>query len=312
MRLTGYSKAIRVCIRANANYYPIFKIISERDGSFYIVVLHNETHLGLMDTLEINLLSKENIVSIIGRSTSKAETGENRISYHSSGLVIYHGMQFPSANFDPVTRVKGHNWFFLYSIPALYKWCEGGRDEARDKDVVIDLSAVMNERIDFAFIVVPILNNSENENQILLNFGNLFCLQIEAIIDRTTLNFGSIYMNDEFVKIKPTNSKYPCVQCNQDQAYISFHRAINKKIDSDNAAIIYEPNSTKGFFEIIFSVPMRDVPKVKIGFSDPALEACDMTVDNYRLRFHLHHIKYGNLKTLGSASITLLELDADL
>lgn len=119
-------------------------------------------------------------------------------------------------------------------------------------------------------------------------------------------------LNRHFTTLFPDRGLFPKQQMAEDQAMISYHRALTGAL----GPIMYVPNG-EGAIRVIFSVPMRIAPRFRIGLVDLDLQVSDQDVqrdgrsEKVMLKFKIRNRKTGQI-IRKAVEIRSIELDAEL
>ena len=230
-----------------------------------------------------------------------------RITIHQSGCINYHengGRIF----LEPLTLTTLTTRIYQYRIPAIQKLDEF-HEAADSEDAILDLSELGDGAISFSFFVGP-PNLIPPARAIKLVYEREgYALAIS--VDCKTFPVPNDY-EDHFTTWSPDRGLFLQQQMAEDQALISFHRALT---GSDNG-VLYSPNG-EGVIRLIFAVPMRIAPAFRIVLVDAELHVTDQDVEReprlekVMLKFKVRNRKTGQV-VRQPVAIQSIELDARL
>lgn len=230
-----------------------------------------------------------------------------RITIHQSGRVNYHE-NGTSIFVAPLTQTTQPFPVYGYRVPALDRLDVHDGDIA-EEDAVLDLSDLPDGPVSFSVILGP---------GDFIPQGRAVKLAYEAEGYSVTVQVDPITfpvradLNQHFTTLTPDRGLFPQQQMAEDQAMISYHRALTGASD----VILYAPNG-EGTIRMIFSVPMRIAPRFKIELADPELHVSDQDVqrdgrsEKVMLKFKVRHRKSGQV-IRHPIAIKSIELDAEL
>lgn len=229
-----------------------------------------------------------------------------RITIHQSGRINYHENR-RTIFIDPLTRVTRIFPVYGYRVPNLSRLDLQTEGVAAD-DAVVDLSD-LDGPVSFSVFIGP---------KDFIPPGRAIKLAYEAEGYAVVISLDSVpFMvpagyEDHFTTLTPETSPFDEQQVAEDQALISYHRALT----GSTGPILYRPNG-EGIFRLIFSVPMRVAPRFKIELADPELQVSDQDVqrdarsEKVMLKFKVRHRRTGQI-IRSEVALRSIELDAEL
>jgi hypothetical protein len=223
--------------------------IEPNDGSFYVSFLRSGEN---SETVTFN--SKD--MELKNKVHDKPRKKLVRISYHSTGCVLYRNSEIGANYFEPITRLTQPNAFATWSIPAIKKL--EIVTETEEQDFIISLPPNLG-RIEFNIVLAP-WNLEIEENHIAIRYEGILSL---IIIPFQNGFIPPKELTEHFITVAPNTGLFEKQALPNDQALIEYHQQINNTRD----LIIYSPNN-EGVFKIITAVPMRIAPEVNIEFLD--------------------------------------------
>jgi hypothetical protein len=265
--------------------------IEPNDGSFYVTLLRDGENT---ETVTFSSIDQSQLKIAHDKPRKKLV----RISYHSSGCVLYRYTEISSNYFEPIARITKPNIFATWSIPAINKLDIA--ETAKDEDLVISFQPSC-QRTEFTLILAP-WNLEIKEPHFAIRYEGLFALIV--IYSHPSITIPS-NLKEHFITIAPNIGMFEKQTIGNDQALIEFHQKINSTRD----LIIYSPN-IEGIYTIIAAVPMRIAPKVTIAYIDcqnkTELVSCRNNVIKFKVKNkHGHTIKR-------EVAIKSIELNSEL
>lgn len=240
-----------VFIEKDGTYYKFINCkIEPNDGSFYVTLLRDG------ENSESSTFNSEDLtpVTVVHDSPRKKLV---RISYHSSGCVLYHHTEIGSKYFEPIPLLTKPNIFAAWSVPEIEKLDKV--ESIEEEDFVISINDV-NGRTEFTLMLAPWQQEIEDDH---------FAIRYEGVLSLIVIPTKpsvliSPDMSNHFITVAPSAGLYQQQAIESDQALINYHQLLQQTRD----LIIYSPNKA-GIFTVITAVPMRVAPKVKVLFHDP-------------------------------------------
>jgi hypothetical protein len=241
-----------VFIEKDGTYYKFINCkIEPNDGSFYVTLLRDGENSESL-TFDSDELTP---VAIVHDSPRKKMV---RISYHSSGCVLYRYTEIGSNYFEPISLLTKPNIFAAWSIPEIEKLDKV--DSIHEEDFVININGV-NGRIELTLIIAPWQQEIEGEH-FAIRYEEILSLIVIPTIPSVSI---SPELSDHFITLAPSAGPYQQQAMENDQALIKYHQQLQQTKD----VIIYSPNKA-GIYTAITAVTMRVAPKVKVLFQDPS------------------------------------------
>jgi hypothetical protein len=241
-----------VFIEKDGAYYKFINCkIEPNDGSFYVTLFRDG------ENSESSIFNSKELtpVAVVHDSPRKKLA---RISYHSSGCVLYRHTEIGSNYFEPISMLTKPNVFAAWSIPEIEKLDKV--DSIEEEDFVININGV-NGRTEFTLMVAPWQQEIEGE-QFAIRYEGLLSLIVIPTIPSVPI---SPELSNHFITLALSAGSYQQQAMESDQALIKYHQKLQQTRD----LIIYSPNKA-GICTLITAVPMRIAPKVKVLFHDPS------------------------------------------
>lgn len=248
--------------------------IEPNDGSFYVTLLRDGEN---SETVTYSSIDKSFITITHNKPLKKMV----RISYHSSGCVLYRYTEISPNYFEPITRLTQPNVFAAWSIPAINKLDKVPVSE--EEDLILYLQP-NNERIEFTLILAP-WNHAIDENNFAIRYGGILSLII--IPSRPNIPLPK-EIEEHFTTLAPNTGLFAKQVLPNDQALIEYHQ----KINNTQGLIIYSPNM-EGVYTIITAVPMRAAPKIGIEYFDNQYKTKIISCKNNVVKFKVKN-KHGH------------------
>ena len=222
-----------------------------------------------------------------------------KISYHTTGLVLYHDMTKNKVYREPLYSLTTPNLFTAYVIPTIEKLDK--LDESNEQDFVYELTS--DEVRQFSVSVAP-WQCVPNTNGFAIRFHQLFALTIEVSDPKIAITEE---LAQHVINLTPSSPISSCV-IDEPTAFAQFHQSLN----NTKGLIIYSPN-VNGEYKIICAVPMRIAPRLHIDFKDSDYKYEQLPAHAKRgtaeVKFKVRN-KSGYVKT--EVEIDNLILDAEL
>ena len=237
----------------------------------------------------------------------KPRPKNKRITIHQSGRVNYHE-NGSSIFIAPLTRTTQPFTIYGYRVPALDKLDVHDEDVA-EEDVIFDLSDVAEGPVPFSLLIGP-WDFAPQGRAIKLGYeaeGYSITLQIDPVTFAVPED-----LTEHFTTLTPDRGLFSQQQMAEDQAMISYHQALT----GTSGPFLYAPNG-EGTIRMVFSVPMRIAPRIKIELIDPELHVSDQDVlrdersEKVMLKFTVRHQRTRQI-TRQAVAIKSIELDAEL
>jgi len=286
----------RILISSNSNIYRLLTFrLSHSDGSFYIAfVRQGKTSPRWRGEMDM----KNKALVIESQSMEEKSTGA-RISYHASGLIRFHNLSNSGIYAEPIFQITKPFGFIRYSVPSIEKLDLFSKSPSVE-DVVLDIPNNHGNRINFDCAVAPW--NFVGANSIGIRYRDLFSFNVSLNTEEYSMPSE---LNEAFHYLTPNNGLYSQTLFDRDTALLHFHQRVNKTKE----LIIYSPN-VEGVYTLIFSVPMRITPKVKIEFQQSEYQLEILIATYTHLKFRVKDSSGNIIKT--EVQIASIELDAEL
>lgn len=229
-----------------------------------------------------------------------------RVTIHQSGRVNYHG-HGSTIFIAPLTRTTQPFPIYRYRVPALDKLDVHDKDVA-EEDAVLDLSDLSAGPVSFTVLLTP-KDFIPQGRAVKLTYeaeGYSVLIQVEPVAFAVPAD-----LHQHFAMLIPHRGLFPDQQMAEDQAMISYHRALT----GTPGLIVYMPNG-EGTIRVIFSVPMKIAPRFKIELVDPELHVSDQDVqrdgrsEKVMLKFKIRNRETGQI-IREPVEIRLIELEAE-
>lgn len=281
-----------IYIESDGNLHKFMNCkIEPNDGSFYVTLLRDGEN---SETVTFNSIDNSPLTITYDKPRKKLV----RISYHSSGCVLYRNTEISSNYFEPITRITKLNAFAAWSIPAINKLDMA--EAVQDEDLVISIQP-SSQRIEFTLILAP-WNQKIEEEHFAIRYEGLFSLIV--IPSHPSIETPE-ELKEHFITLAPNNGLFEKQVIADDQALTEYHHKINNTRD----LIIYSPNKA-GIYTMITAVPMRVAPKVSIEYLEMQYETELVSCKNNVVKFKVKN-KHGH--TIKSeVAIKSIELDSEL
>ena len=287
---------------SDEKYIYLANVFQSDDGSIIVSALPSIQKEGKQARLKYN---GEEII-IESQKNMLPQNGK-RLSYHTSGIVKYHGFQFKDRQFEPLYEIKNSNVFLSLFLLLENDICN---KKLKENEVykIIDISSC-KQGVLIVFSIEPLNCTTERkENTFTIEFG-LFELSISFGYDNEIKKV--LTQNNSSLGYFVIDNGVP-INNSPDEAEIKYKKAIYKEQDI-GLLVIDKGNLT---YEIVFSSPMRCRPKCRIVFDNPEHKAVlakmgkkDATKAHFR--FCVHDSK-GRKLSADSFKIIKVELDAEI
>lgn len=275
---------------------------SDRDGSLSLTVRR-----GGVSTSRVSWSTKPGEQEPKTTEFEQPRPKNKKVTIHQSGRVNYH--EHGSSIFiAPLTRTTQPFTIYGYRVPALDK-LDAHDENVAEEDAVFDLSDLSEGPVSFSVVLAP-KDFMPQWRAVKLAYeaeGYSVAIQVEPV----ALTVPAA-LNQHFTTLTPDRGFFPQQQMAEDQAMISYHRALT----GAPSLIMYAPNG-EGTIRVIFSVPMRIAPRFKIELVDPELHVSDQDVqrdgrsEKVMLKFKIRNRKTGQI-IRKAVEIRSIELDAEL
>jgi hypothetical protein len=265
--------------------------IEPNDGSFYVTLLRDGKN-----TETVTYSSKESSLQKIKHERPRKKLV--RISYHSSGCVLYRYTELRSNYFEPITRITNLNIFATWSIPGIRELDKA--ESTQDEDLIISFPQ-NDQRVEFILILAP-WDKVIDETHFAVRYEGLFTLLVIVSAPGRPI---PLELKEHFITFAPNEGIFGKQAIGNDQALIEYHHKINNTRD----LIIYAPNNA-GIYTIITAVPMRIAPNVKIDFVDNQFSTELVSCKNNVIKFKVKNIHGHTIKK--EVAIKSIELDSEL
>lgn len=290
--------------------YLFMNVKIAKDGSIEVLFPNIKDSLGTAQTLQICQDKESKCVNVQMLDEEKYDSKNCEqcyISYHTSGFVNYHGMNFEPSYMQSLYNITEINPFFIYSFESSKCAFKQPCERKFKNPIIVNISELTDKRIDIVLSVCPPEEPLKNSNSFLISYS-LYGLCVEILEDSSTLNLGSIYGEEDCVKIRPRLDKYAIPVVSKNKAFLEYQHAIYKT----EQTIVLPPNG-EGILEIIFVVEMRIPPWVEISFrnSDFSIEIVKRTTANLKFKV-FDNKKHRYIKNKEEILIEKLILDADI
>ena len=275
---------------------------SDRDGSLSVIVRREGA-----DTCRISWTSKPGEQQPTRIEFEKATPKNKRMTVHQSGRVNFHE-NGRSIFVEPLTLTTQTTCVYRYRVPGIQK-LDVFADPPDPEDAIFDVSDLGGGAVSFSFFVGP-------PNLVPRGKGIKLAYELEGYALVVSVDDQPFPVPDDceeyFTTLSPEFGPFLEQQMPEDQAIISYHRALTGSMDQ----VLYPPNG-EGVIRLIFAVPMRIAPAFKIELADPALHVTDQDVERedrsekVMLRFRVRNRTTGQI-IRQPVAIRSIELDARL
>ncbi|WP_440269249.1 hypothetical protein [Dyella sp.] len=275
---------------------------SDRDGSLTLVM--RREGIGASRTTWSTKPGEHDLKQVdFGEPRQKSK----RITIHQSGRVNYHE-NGNSIFIEPLTRTSQATCVYAYRVPALEK-LNLHPNEAGDEDAIFELSDLGDGPVSFSVFIGP--SSLVPPGKAVKLAYDVEGYSLTIAVDAVPTPVPSGY-EDHFITLTPERGIFLDQQVAEDQAMISYHRALTRS----DGMVLYHPNG-EGNIRLIFSVPMRIAPRFKIELADPELHVTQQDVqrdgrsEKVMLKFKIRNRRTGQI-IRHEVAIKSIELDAEL
>ena len=251
--------------------------------------------------VNVDSAARDGSLSVVIHQKGKA----HHITLHQSGRINFKGAATVYA--DPLVAMTKPFGFYRYRIPTPSALDEFKKERDAD-DAVLELKDT-DEPASFVFVISPKDGLPDFPGSVQLIYVDSFALTVAVEPEQWIVPKEH---EREFVCQWPTKGLFAEQQMAEEQALIAFHQIKHKM----RGAILYEPNGA-GEWMLVFSVPMRIAPRVKIEMMDVDLRVTDQDLSRdprsqrVMLRFKVRREKTGEI-IKAPAQIRRIELDSEL
>jgi hypothetical protein len=279
---------LRLRLRGSVYKFLGFDFRDHVDGSFIIVF----NHIGRTKRMVWDTLTGE-------PRTEDPSSQKFKITYHTTGQINFHGVAAKAAYWQPIYRLTDPFDIAYISVPAV-ELLE--KIEDKPTDYVIGLPDDLAGRTTFVLSMLPPDYDVNFTALALVNFSPFFKFSVAFGTLPITVAPGS---ENAFIRVTPfAGPRIPNFPTKH-EANIAFNQ---KKAGVDSGPVTsFRPND--GIYRIIFPVPMRVLPKVRVDFVDPNIEAEIELVTESEVRFRA---KGSNSRRSEQLPLKSYELDAEL
>lgn len=266
-------KSCRLLIRFQQRIYRLFTYwLADSDGSFYITLPRE----GTTDIHWHGVINPRDGIAEWSRGESTPKPKTKRISYHASGMVVYHGNETPHIYCEPIYGITKPFRFGTHSVPSIDR-LDVYNKQLRASDTVIDAPDNAIGRINFGCTIAPWDWISPAHLGISIRYDELFSFHVSIeensfIVPPEFSNYFSCFV--------PGASLFDKAMVDNDTALLNFHH----KKEGTKDFIGY---FNQGVYTLIFRVPMACVPKFSIRFEDPSLRADVLQLRRTWVRFRV-------------------------
>lgn len=242
----------------------------------------------------------------VRRDFDPARAKSKEITVHQSERINFHEIK-RSIFVEPLTEVTATTCIYRYRIPAITRLTEFSQ-QPDPEDAEFNLNDLNDESVSFSIYLGP-AGMVPPGQAIKLAYLGKYALAIS--VDDVLLAVPSgheIY----FTTMKPERRIFDSQSIDEDAALIAYHQALHQT----RGQVLYSPNK-EGIWQLVFTVPMRDAPKVAIDLVDPDLYVDekdlirDPRVNNAMVRFKVRSRTTGEV-IKQPVAIRSIELNARL
>lgn len=291
--------------------YKFLKIWQADDGSFYTEFVHTR-RTRQQQKLRFDFKHKGNNITsnITEKCDVKVQTNQIRISYHTTGMIKYHGLERNIIYLEPLTRIKSGNTFFMVSIPSLSSLDKV--DEINPNAQVIPIDNYIDQRFNFYMSIIPHdYPFNTIEGLIIAAHFPLYTFVVVGEIDDATLNFDKQIPEGTFLFYSPHDGYFKNQIIKKEEAFLEYKHSIYQTKE----LIVLPPTNTNNLFRMIFVVEMRVPPMVNIEFENKHLEIRAIEKSTTEIRFKIYN-KNSNQpiteKDAGTVEIKSIMLDSNI
>lgn len=230
----------------------------------------------------------------------------HHITLHQSGQINFKGTR-QTVYIEPLIAMTKPFGFYRYRVPKVSALNEFTKKPDAD-DAVLELKEA-GDAISFVFVISPKGGLPEFPGSVSVTYVESYTLTVAVEPKRWVVDARR---EKDFVRMWPTKGHFTLQQMSEEGAIVKFHQVKLKT----HGAVLYEPNGA-GEWMLVFTVPMRVAPSVKIEMTDPSLHVTDQDVtrdarsERVMVRFKVRRKKTAEIiKT--PAKIRSIELDSEL
>lgn len=225
-----------------------------------------------------------------------------KISYHSSGMIIFNELSGGPIFCEPVACVTRFFSLLRICIPETNR-LDLCASAPKDDDFTIPLSSFWDGRWDLEISISPW------DMEIPIS-GVTYSFRFEGLLSINFTLSDHVWIPEKgfqnyFIYYTPSVGIFDKKKLEEDAALILFHQ----KQQNKKGILIYPPNNT-GITMVVFSVPMRIPPKVHIEYREVGFKIEEISKTTAMLKFklknrHGHYVKEQKV-------MKLIELDSEL
>lgn len=224
-----------------------------------------------------------------------------RMTYHPSGQINFHQLSAPPIFMEALSSISSTEPLIHVSIPDVRFLDETSK--LKKDFAVLD---VPTGRLSFIVQITPW--NALDTDQSLLwawTWHPLFSLRVHSADHLPAEALQSL--PDHFHYMARRQGLFARIPINEEDAKVAFHKALN-----ESEGDVFYPPDGKGECRIVFVVPMRVAPDVKIDFRDPTLTAEIVKITTTEIRYRVLDGKQQLVRDMKAMDIASLVRSAEL
>jgi len=299
-----------IYIMYNNVLYNFLKLWRGDDGSLYSQFMHTRrTTQQLKLNFAVGYDGGAVSSHIAERYDTKTQTEPIRISYHTSGAVVCHGLERKTVYLDPLVNITNDNTFFMMSIPSISS-LDVRLDEAVQQSQVIPIKDFSDQRVNiYLSVIPPKFPDLDKIDGLWISADfQIATFVVVGEIDKQTFNFGEHVPKETFLFYTPGDGHYRSQSLSKNEAFLQYKH----KIYQTNEVIILSPNND-GVLRVIFTVEMRIPPFIRIEFDNDNHEIRNVCRSQVDIKFKVFDKKKKQfVKKTEEVIIKSIQLDANI
>jgi hypothetical protein len=222
------------------------------------------------------------------------------LSYHTTGMVNPKNYGRGPIYCQPLYEITDEQHLITISIPTIDRLDRFEKDPSGAAIIVVP----KDERLTLAVVIAPFEFVSwQAEPSLEVECGGLF--RIGIIPQPNPLVQEGFDLSRHLIFVSPSEGPYRTIRARRDEAFVRFHQRLTGAKDIS----IYGPNGN-GEYLLVPSVPMREAPKIILGFENPDYRAFIVNSTNHSIKYKVFNKKDQLIKE--PVSVISLALDARL
>lgn len=249
--------------------------LQTNDGSIYIT-LKRDRQSGHSFSGSYNPTTRESLQRLSLRPSRRSGV---KISYHSSGRVRYHGLDFPDLFLEPIAEIKQSAVLLRNSIPKTSRLPRASGN-SHEGDAIIEIPDEWLGRWDAQISISPWGQVPAIEGTTLsLGYKDLCSVHFTIC---TFAFIPPINQVNNFIRYRSQEGLFDKQKMDKDTALTKFHQKATNQPDM----VIYSPNR-EGIYMLIFGNPMRIPPRVRMEFYEAGLSFVEVSKTKAMLKFQI-------------------------